>query len=96
MHPEKILNILEEVKKYIPAGASKRKLYLSTSDISTVRKMLMDIDSEIGEEDLVEDEMLSPGEYRYVTETAELDGRLQARLDNILDRVDDVEGKSND
>ena len=84
--PERITSIIEEIKPHLPAMQKDKKLLLNQSDIEFMKQFLKGGEHSDLIDIIIEDANLSRGEFRLISESSELDGRLEERLNAILER----------
>jgi len=83
--PEKITSIIEEIKPHLPVMQKDKKLLLNQLDIEVMKQILQDGEHSDLIDIIIEDASLSRGEFRLISESSELDGRLEERLSAILE-----------
>ncbi|ASQ45418.1 FliH/SctL family protein [Legionella clemsonensis] len=84
IHPEKLLLLLEDIKKELPTLQGERQLFMNPIDVQLLRSELND--QEIAELNniLIADEKLERGDFYLKSDYSELDGRLKTRLQQIF------------
>lgn len=87
MHPEQILKLLEQIKEELPIVSGQRSLMMNPEDVAWLKKQLAKSDRDGFLDMLIEDEQLQRGDFYFKSEQAELDGRLETRIRQILANV---------
>ncbi|CEK11236.1 FliH/SctL family protein [Legionella hackeliae] len=84
IHPEKILILLEEIKKELPALQGDKQLLMNPMDVQYLRSELNEQEAAELKDILVADEKLERGDFYLKSDYSELDGRLKTRLQEIF------------
>jgi flagellar biosynthesis/type III secretory pathway protein FliH len=83
-NPEKLIAIIRDLIKSAPIGNTKFKFYIKPEDYQLL-KMISGKDFE--EFSFIEDNTLSSGEVRLMTDFTEIDGRVGSRLLAITEQL---------
>lgn len=82
--PEKLLSVVQQIKQHLPMMQGTAKILLSSEDIDDLRHLLTTDDDLNLMNAFLEDESLSRGEFRLISDSSEIDGRFDARLSAML------------
>lgn len=83
IQPEKLLTLVDAIKKELTAMQNERQLMMNTDDIEWLKSQLGSRNQEvIGI--LKADTTLKRGDFYLKSEYSELDGTLKARMDNLF------------
>ncbi|KTD07219.1 FliH/SctL family protein [Legionella jamestowniensis] len=83
-HPEKLLILLEEIKKELPSLQGDKQLFMNPVDVELLHNILNEQEIVELSNILVVDEKLERGDFYLKSNYSELDGRLKTRLQQLF------------
>ncbi|KTD16466.1 FliH/SctL family protein [Legionella jordanis] len=84
IHPEKLLTLLEEIKKELPSLQENKQLLMNPQDVEWLLNELDEKQSSELNNILIADDNLRRGDFYLKSAYSELDGRIKTRLEEIL------------
>ncbi len=81
--PAGVIGVVREAVAMLPSATRSVRIHLHPEDAALVRSLLTLPEGERGWQ-IVEDTVLARGDCRVLSETSQIDARLDARLTNIL------------
>jgi flagellar assembly protein FliH len=81
--PSQVIAVVRETVGLLPAAARDVRVIVNPEDATLIRERLVTPHSEVAWR-LVEDPMLSRGDCRVATDTAQIDARLESRLNAAI------------
>jgi flagellar assembly protein FliH len=83
MEPAQVIAVIRETVGLLPASARGVRVHLHPEDAAVVRERLTE-PSSAGAWSIVEDPVMTRGGCRVTTETAQIDARLETRLNTVI------------
>lgn len=86
VHPEKLQNIIEDLLQELPSLRDGKKLFVNEEDLEWIEAQLLPKDKEMILSIANKDASLGRGEFYMRDEQSEVDGKLDTRLQKILQK----------